>query len=162
MSVLPVEGEVGAGADPDSVTVVQITVVDEMYEVDMVFGAAVGAGGAATLLVRGSEDGTGAGAGSTGPGAGSTGAGAGTTGPGAGAGDVGASTPHCPIGLLPGKAFMTPVIVSSMADLMLHEVESSLRPPMRLGHLSIPELPASQLSMICWRVASSQPLSCGC
>lgn len=71
--MVPDEGEVGVAADPDSVTVVQITVVDEMYEVAMVFGAAVGTGAAATLLVIGSlgsgtlmlpgDEGSGAGAG---------------------------------------------------------------------------------------------------
>lgn len=67
------------------------------------------------------------------------------------------STPHWPMGLLPGRAGTTPETTSLMALLMLQDVEGSLIPPIRPGHLSIPESPASQLSMICWRVASSQP-----
>lgn len=74
--------------------------------------------------------------------------GAGAIGPGAGAPPAGV-TPHSPIGLLPGRAVKVPVIVSWMADGMLQVVESSLIPPIKPGHLSIPESPASQLSMIC-------------
>lgn len=74
--------------------------------------------------------------------------GAGATGPGAGAAPAGA-TPHSPIGLLPGRAVKVPVMVSWMADGMLQVVLSSLSPPIKPGHLSIPESPASQLSMIC-------------
>jgi hypothetical protein len=66
----------------------------------------------------------------------------------AGAGAA-ALTPHCPIGLLPGNLDIAPKMVSWIAELMLQEVEGSLSPPMRPGHLSIPESPASQLSMIC-------------
>lgn len=40
---------------------------------------------------------------------------------------------------------------------MLQEVDGSLTPPIKPGHLSIPLSPASQLSMICWRVGTSQP-----
>lgn len=58
-------------------------------------------------------------------------------------------TPHCPTGLLPGNCDKVPVMVSLIAESMLQEVEGSLSPPMRPGHLSIPESPASQLSMIC-------------
>ena len=68
--------------------------------------------------------------------------------------------PQPVIGLSPGKAERTPVISSLTADTMLHEVEASLTPPMRPGHWSIPESPASQLSMICWRVGMSQPATC--
>jgi len=58
-------------------------------------------------------------------------------------------TPHCPTGLSPGNFSMKPKISSSIAELMLHVSEESLIPPMIPGHLSIPESPASQLSMIC-------------
>jgi len=67
-------------------------------------------------------------------------------------------------GLLPGSAVSFVVSVESMvknsgpSDGMLHEVLGSLRPPMSPGHLSIPESPALQLSMICCRVAGSHPL----
>ena len=71
-----------------------------------------------------------------------------------------ASTPHCPSTLLPGKDLMAPVMVSEMTLGMLHVVDGSLRPPMRPGHLSIPAEPASQLSMICWRVGTSHPEIC--
>lgn len=67
------------------------------------------------------------------------------------------ATPHEPRGLVPGKASKVPEMVSSIADWMLQEVEGSLSPPMRPGHLSIPESPASQLSMICCKVAWSHP-----
>jgi hypothetical protein len=60
-----------------------------------------------------------------------------------------AFTPHLPIGLLPGNASITPKTCSLMALGMLQEVEGSFKPPIRPGHLSIPESPASQLSMIC-------------
>lgn len=66
-------------------------------------------------------------------------------------------TPHCPIGLLPGNADMDPLTTSLIGDGMLQLVVGSFKPPMRPGHLSIPESPASQLSMICWRVSTSQP-----
>lgn len=71
-----------------------------------------------------------------------------------------APTPHCPIGLLPGRADMVPKMVSWIGLTMLQVVEGSLRPPIRPGHLSIPASPALQLSMICWRVVTSQPESC--
>ena len=57
--------------------------------------------------------------------------------------------PQGVMGLFPGKASKDPTINSLMGDTMLQEVEGSLSPPMRPGHLSIPESPASQLSMIC-------------
>lgn len=69
----------------------------------------------------------------------------------------GAATPHWPRGLLPGNAFRAPLMVSWTGLWMLQEVDGSLSPPIRPGHLSIPESPASQLSMICWRVFTSQP-----
>jgi hypothetical protein len=58
-------------------------------------------------------------------------------------------TPHPVTGLLPGSASNTPWIFSLIASGMLQEVLGSLTPPIRPGHLSIPESPASQLSMIC-------------
>lgn len=66
-------------------------------------------------------------------------------------------TPHSPIGLFPGSLGRTPKITSSTGQTMLQLVEGSLRPPIRPGHLSIPLSPESQLSMICCRVATSQP-----
>jgi hypothetical protein len=63
-------------------------------------------------------------------------------------------------GLLPGKAARTPSMVSWTASSMLHEVEGSLTPPIRPGHWSMPESPASQLSMICCRVGTSHPAIC--
>jgi hypothetical protein len=68
-----------------------------------------------------------------------------------------AFTPHLPIGLSPGNASITPKTCSLMALGMLQEVEASFKPPIRPGHLSIPESPALQLSIICWRVATSHP-----
>ena len=64
------------------------------------------------------------------------------------------------MGLLPGKAERTPSICSLTDDWMLHEVDGSLIPPMTPGHLSMPESPASQLSMICCRVGMSHPAIC--
>jgi hypothetical protein len=60
-------------------------------------------------------------------------------------------------GLLPGKALRTPSMVSATGDWMLHEVEGSLVPPIRPGHWSMPESPASQLSIICCKVGTSHP-----
>lgn len=61
------------------------------------------------------------------------------------------------MGLLPGSFSKTPVMVSGYGFAMLQEVEGSLTPPMSPGHLSIPLSPASQLSMICCKVATSHP-----
>jgi hypothetical protein len=66
-------------------------------------------------------------------------------------------TPHAPRGLLPGNSSSVPKIVSSIGHWMLQEVDGSLIPPIRPGHLSIPASPALQLSMICFRVGSSHP-----
>ena len=63
-------------------------------------------------------------------------------------------------GLLPGKALRTPSIVSRTGDGILHEVDGSLTPPIRPGHWSMPESPASQLSIICCKVGTSHPASC--
>ena len=63
-------------------------------------------------------------------------------------------------GLLPGKALRTPSMVSGTDDWMLHEVDGSLMPPIRPGHLSMPESPASQLSIICCKVGTSHPAIC--
>lgn len=67
------------------------------------------------------------------------------------------ATPHEPRGLFPGNASMTPRTVSWIGDSMLQESEGLFSPPIRPGHLSIPESPASQLSMICCKVAWSHP-----
>lgn len=71
------------------------------------------------------------------------------TGAGAGTGAGAASTPHLPTGLLPGSLSKTPSMTSLIGLSILQDVEGSFNPPIRPGHLSIPELPASQLSMIC-------------
>lgn len=63
-------------------------------------------------------------------------------------------------GLLPGKALRTPSMVSGTDDWMLHEVDGSLMPPIKPGHLSMPESPASQLSIICCKVGMSHPAIC--
>lgn len=58
--------------------------------------------------------------------------------------------PHPTMGLLPGSASSVPAIFSlGSAGEMLQEVEGSLRPPIKPGHLSMPLSPALQLSMIC-------------
>jgi hypothetical protein len=67
-------------------------------------------------------------------------------------------TPHPVIGLFPGRASSTPWMFSSIASGILQEVLASLIPPINPGHLSMPESPASQFSMICWRVGTSHPL----
>ncbi len=64
--------------------------------------------------------------------------------------------PQPATGLFPGSLFRTPVTTSSTMGAMLHFLLGSLRPPMMVGHLSMPESPASQPSMIAWRVGSSQ------
>ena len=74
-----------------------------------------------------------------------------------GTGPLDGPTPHCPSGLSPGNLERTPSICSSIADGMLHEVLGSFRPPIKPGHLSIPLSPASQLSIICCSVCTSQP-----
>jgi hypothetical protein len=74
-----------------------------------------------------------------------------------GAGGAGAD-PAPVIGLFPGNAVRLPVIVSWIASGMLQEVDGSFMPPMSPGHLSIPLSPALQLSIICCRVGTSQPL----
>ena len=58
-------------------------------------------------------------------------------------------TPHPVTGLLPGSASNTPWMFLLIASGILQDVLASLIPPIRPGHLSIPESPASQLSMIC-------------
>jgi hypothetical protein len=76
--------------------------------------------------------------------------------PGEGAGRF---LPQGVTGLFPGSLAMSPMTISLTAQGMLQLVERSLMPPMRPGHLSIPLSPASQLSMICWSVGTSQPAS---
>jgi hypothetical protein len=73
---------------------------------------------------------------------------------------AGAATvpPNPTIGLVPGNASKTPRTSSLIAESMLQVVPESLIPPRSPGHLSIPASPASQLSMICWRTSTSQPL----
>jgi hypothetical protein len=58
-------------------------------------------------------------------------------------------TPHPVTGLLPGNASSTPWMFSLMASGILQDVLASLIPPISPGHLSMPESPASQLSIIC-------------
>jgi hypothetical protein len=58
------------------------------------------------------------------------------------------ATPQEPIGLLPGSLAIVPLITSLIGLTRLQEVDGSLSPPMRPGHLSIPASPASQLLMI--------------
>jgi hypothetical protein len=70
------------------------------------------------------------------------------TGAGAGAGAA-SLDPHPVIGLSPGSFESEPNITSSMGDEMTQLSAGSLTPPMRPGHLSMPSLPESQLSMIC-------------
>jgi hypothetical protein len=74
-----------------------------------------------------------------------------------GAGPLDGPTPHCPSGLLPGNFGSTPSICSLIGHWILHEVLGSLSPPIKPGHLSIPLSPASQLSIICCNVVTSQP-----
>ena len=118
-------------------------------------GAAEDGAGAGAGTAEGAAEGEAGGA-ADGAADGATDGATGATAEGAVAGGL-ALTPHCPMALLPGKAFMSPVTFSVMALGMLQDVDGSLRPPIRPGHLSIPAEPASQLSMICCKVGTSHP-----
>jgi hypothetical protein len=68
--------------------------------------------------------------------------------------------PQPVMGLLPGKMLRRPSMISGTDDWMLQEVDGSLMPPIKPGHLSMPESPASQLSIICCKVGTSHPAIC--
>lgn len=70
-------------------------------------------------------------------------------GPGCGTGAGAGDDPNPVTGLLPGSFDNIPKTFSLIGDCKTQLSEGSLTPPMRPGHLLIPELPVSQLSMIC-------------